>query len=105
MAVVLKALLNAYNDWFYELRGKYLLQFSRPTDFFVIDPRTDGFLLVGSPVPVLVILASYYYFVTDFGPKFMEKRPPFDLKRVIIVYNLVQILANLYIVLQVSYSL
>ncbi|XP_037028075.1 elongation of very long chain fatty acids protein 7-like isoform X1 [Bradysia coprophila] len=64
-----------------------------------LDPRNDehGFIGVGSPFPVLAIIACYVYFVKVLGPKIMANRQPFDLTKVIYVYNLFQVLFNLYI--------
>ena len=43
------------------------------------------------------IIFSYLYFVKKCGPDFMAHRRPYDVKNVMIVYNVVQILANTYI--------
>lgn len=66
------------------------------------DRRTDDFWLVNTPIPILGILGMYYYFVTDFGPKFMKDRDPFNLKKVLIVFNIGQILLNGFIFIEVS---
>uniref|UniRef100_A0A6P4EC10 Elongation of very long chain fatty acids protein n=1 Tax=Drosophila rhopaloa TaxID=1041015 RepID=A0A6P4EC10_DRORH len=50
--------------------------------------------LVGSPWPSLTIAFIYLLFVLKVGRKFMENRKPFDLRGVIKVYNIVQILYN-----------
>lgn len=71
--------------------------------FSFIDKRTDDFWLVNTPLPVLGILGLYYYFVTDFGPKFMKDRQPFELKKTIIVYNVAQILLNGYLCFEVGF--
>ncbi|KAJ6669883.1 hypothetical protein lerEdw1_000432 [Lerista edwardsae] len=52
-----------------------------------MDPRVDGYLLMSSPLPQTVILATYIYFVTNLGPKIMENRKPFDLKQIMALYN------------------
>lgn len=102
MAVVLKALARAYSYLYYDLRGKcFDFAYFYCSRLFT-DKRTDDFWLVNTPFPVLGILGLYYYFVTDFGPRFMKDRPPFELKRIMILYNIGQILLNGYIVLQVK---
>ncbi|KAH8264407.1 hypothetical protein KR038_008204 [Drosophila bunnanda] len=50
--------------------------------------------LLGSPWPPLMILAAYLAFVLKAGRKIMENRKPFDLRGVIKVYNIVQIVYN-----------
>lgn len=70
----------------------------------MVDKRTDDFWLINTPLPVLGIVGLYYYFVTEFGPKFMKDRPPFELKKILIAYNIGQILLNGYIFIQVQYA-
>nr|CAD7260764.1 unnamed protein product [Timema shepardi] len=50
-----------------------------------------------SPVYLLVIIALYLFFVLVAGPKFMENRRPYSLKKIIAVYNILQVLANAYL--------
>ncbi|XP_022211084.1 elongation of very long chain fatty acids protein F-like [Drosophila obscura] len=59
-------------------------------------PPADPFQapLLDSHWPTLIILAAYLLFVLKVGRKLMEKREPFDLRGVIKVYNIVQILYN-----------
>lgn len=47
--------------------------------------------MTNSPVPVLSIIAAYLYFVKSLGPKLMKKREPFNLRKVMLVYNAVQV--------------
>jgi len=64
------------------------------------DPRVKDWTLMGSPFPSIFILIAYNYFVHTFGPKFMEKRKPYDLKNIMMLYNLSQILFNGYFVFE-----
>ncbi|KAG5864676.1 hypothetical protein JTB14_022824 [Gonioctena quinquepunctata] len=84
MALVLKRLYLGYFWIFDELPDK----------------RIDdlGLLWMSSPLQPILILAGYLYFVLKWGPEFMKDRKPFDLKNVIIMYNAIQIVLNLYIV-------
>lgn len=61
------------------------------------DPRTAGWFLIGSPLPVLTILALYLLFVLKLGPNYMKNRKPYNLKRTIMIYNLLQVAANVYL--------
>lgn len=63
------------------------------------DPVTLPF--AGGPGPVIFILSSYLIFIW-LGPKFMAHREPFQLRGVLKVYNLMQILFNSAILLGVS---
>lgn len=66
------------------------------------DPRAENLPLVGSPWPVAGIIVLYLCFVNKWGPKFMANRQAFDLQNVMIIFNLVQIIGNLYIMIVVS---
>ncbi|KAJ0173008.1 hypothetical protein K1T71_011184 [Dendrolimus kikuchii] len=64
------------------------------------DPRTGNFPMVSSPAPVLIIMYLYHRFVTSWGPAFMANRPPYHLKKLIILYNIVQIYLSAYLAAQ-----
>ncbi|KAH8337135.1 hypothetical protein KR059_000953 [Drosophila kikkawai] len=65
-------------------------------DFLYRDPADPVLLpLVASPRPVLGILATYLLFVKVLGPWLMANRKPFDLRGLIRVYNVIQILFNI----------
>nr|XP_033335448.1 elongation of very long chain fatty acids protein AAEL008004-like [Megalopta genalis] len=61
------------------------------------DPRTQDFWLIGSPWVMLSIVAMYLYFVQDLGPKLMATKRPFNLHRVMQIYNVVQIVLCAYL--------
>lgn len=61
------------------------------------DPRVEDWLLMSSPLPQTIILVLYVYFVTSLGPKLMENRKPFELKKVMITYNFFIVLFSVYI--------
>lgn len=61
------------------------------------DPRVEHYPLLGSPWPVVLIIALYLKFVQNWGPWVMENRKPFCLKTVMNVYNFTQIVLNVYI--------
>lgn len=50
--------------------------------------------LAGSPWPITLILIAYLLFVLKLGKIFMRNRKPYDLKTVLKVYNLFQVLYN-----------
>ncbi|KAK0166822.1 hypothetical protein PV327_004305 [Microctonus hyperodae] len=54
------------------------------------DPRVKDWAMMDSPIPTMVICLSYAYFSTVLGPKMMENRKPFNLRRILIMYNLIQ---------------
>lgn len=55
---------------------------------------------MGTPYPLLLIIAVYLYVVLKAGPKFMENRKAFNLNNVTRVYNLFQIILCTYGVLK-----
>ncbi|CAH0391947.1 unnamed protein product [Bemisia tabaci] len=59
------------------------------------DERTKDWPLMSSPWPTLGLLVFYNYFVQSLGPRLMKDRKPFKLDGVLIVFNVVQILANI----------
>ncbi|XP_030628384.1 elongation of very long chain fatty acids protein 7a [Chanos chanos] len=60
------------------------------------DPRVEDWLLMSSPLPQTIIISAYIYFVTSLGPRLMENRKPFDLKKVLIIYNFSVVAFSLY---------
>ncbi|XP_045534400.1 elongation of very long chain fatty acids protein [Papilio machaon] len=44
-----------------------------------------------SPLPLILLTASYLIFVLKLGPKYMETRKPFKLTTFITVYNILQV--------------
>ncbi|XP_030370854.1 elongation of very long chain fatty acids protein F-like [Scaptodrosophila lebanonensis] len=59
-------------------------------------PLADPFPLplITSPWPVICILLVYLLFVLKLGRIFMENREPYDVKKLMMVYNIVQIFYN-----------
>ncbi|PBC32076.1 Elongation of very long chain fatty acids protein [Apis cerana cerana] len=61
------------------------------------DQRTTNWFMMSSPFPTLFICLSYVYGVKVLGPKLMENRKPFQLKNVLIVYNLFQMVFSAWL--------
>lgn len=59
--------------------------------------ETDVYPLMGSPGPVMMIIAVYLLFVLKVGPSFMRKREAFRLKYTLILYNAVQVAISVYL--------
>ncbi|XP_025204858.1 elongation of very long chain fatty acids protein AAEL008004-like [Melanaphis sacchari] len=64
------------------------------------DSRIKDMFLMDSPWPVLIILAAYLYFVLKAGPNFMKYRNPLKIDRIVMVYNVVQVLYSSYLVIE-----
>ncbi|XP_047344669.1 elongation of very long chain fatty acids protein AAEL008004-like isoform X2 [Vespa velutina] len=61
------------------------------------DPRVNDWVMMSSPFPTMAICLFYAYFSKVIGPKLMENKKPFNLRRILIVYNLVQTLFSTWI--------
>ncbi|XP_049847250.1 elongation of very long chain fatty acids protein AAEL008004-like isoform X1 [Schistocerca gregaria] len=61
------------------------------------DPRVNHWPMMSSPMPTLIICIIYAYCSKVVGPKLMENRKPFQLRNVLIVYNLLQTLFSSWI--------
>uniref|UniRef100_A0A8C0M135 Elongation of very long chain fatty acids protein n=1 Tax=Canis lupus familiaris TaxID=9615 RepID=A0A8C0M135_CANLF len=66
------------------------------TYILFLDPRVEDWLLMSSPLPQTIILGLYVYFVTSLGPKLMENRKPYELKKAMITYNFSIVLFSVY---------
>ncbi|XP_076164233.1 very long chain fatty acid elongase AAEL008004 [Ptiloglossa arizonensis] len=61
------------------------------------DPRVNDWAMMSSPLPTLVICLTYVYFVKVLGPKLMENRKPFNLRKTMIYYNLFQVIFSTWL--------
>uniref|UniRef100_A0A8D8US46 Elongation of very long chain fatty acids protein n=1 Tax=Cacopsylla melanoneura TaxID=428564 RepID=A0A8D8US46_9HEMI len=58
------------------------------------DKRVDNWFLVQSWIPVTSIVMAYLVFVNYLGPRMMRNRPAYNIKYIMLVYNLIQTLMN-----------
>lgn len=68
------------------------------------DPRVQDYKIFGSPWPVLIIVALYYFIVSGKGQQWMENRKPFQLNGVITFFNFIQVLTNSYMTFMVIFE-
>lgn len=62
------------------------------------DPRQKSWMLTSTPIPTLLCCLAYIAVVTWLGPKFMRNREPVKgLKYAMMIYNVFQVLLNLWI--------
>ncbi|KAI5643772.1 GNS1/SUR4 family domain-containing protein [Phthorimaea operculella] len=62
-------------------------------DFRGNDPKVDSWPLMGSPVPILLILTSYFLMIA-IGPRLMKNRAPFKLDKMLMYYNGIQVIIS-----------
>lgn len=60
------------------------------------DPRADSFPLMSSVWPTVLLCLGYVYLVKVAGPRFMKDRPAYEIKGIIVAYNLFQTLFSLW---------
>lgn len=65
------------------------------------DPRTNDWPLMRNPLPGIFIIAAYLYFVLSWGPRFMANRKPFQMTRLLIVYNFIQVIVSVALTYEV----
>jgi len=70
---------------------------------YFIDKEVDSWMFMSTPWPILSILTVYLLFVVKFGPNMMKNREPFKIKQIMMMYNLIQTLYNIFIVSDVSW--
>lgn len=68
------------------------------------DPRVKDWPLMSSPLPTLAICLTYAFVVKIAGPKFMEKRKPFELKRTLLIYNAIQVVFSAWLFREALYA-
>ncbi|XP_035910239.1 elongation of very long chain fatty acids protein 7-like [Anopheles stephensi] len=62
----------------------------------IADPRAKQLPFMDNPLPTLGMVICYLLWVLLIGPMYMRDRKPMDLRRVIIFYNLFQVLLSGY---------
>lgn len=103
MVLILRKFWQGYNFLFNEYKGEYgfgliyVGAIDKANMRFETDPRVEQYPFLGSPIPIALLVIGYVYFVLRIGPRIMQDRKPFDLTNIIIVYNFIQVVANLYL--------
>ncbi|XP_026485845.2 very long chain fatty acid elongase 7-like [Vanessa tameamea] len=60
-------------------------------------PETKDWFMAGNPLKLITLLACYLLFCLRLGPWYMKDRKPYQLRNVIKIYNVFQILISLYL--------
>lgn len=79
-----------------------LLRYTREKVFEPSDEIVDSWPISNNPWLVLGIIVTYVVFVTRVGPLWMRDRKPFQLKGLILGYNLAQVIICGVLVILVS---
>lgn len=86
------------NNFINETQHQFLNLLNQELKF---DKKVDSWMLMSTPWPVLSIVIAYLLFVLKLGPKMMENREPFKIKPIMMVYNILQTIYNIFIVSEV----
>ncbi|XP_025204863.1 elongation of very long chain fatty acids protein 7-like [Melanaphis sacchari] len=62
------------------------------------DPDVKDLWFMGSIWPITIVVILYLYFVLKFGPEFMKYRNPYNIDRIVMIYDAVQVLYSFYLV-------
>lgn len=81
------------------------LQYKNICDNFIIADHRLDYLPLMSPYSVALLVGGYLYFVLSFGPKFMSKRKPFNIDKLLVYYNILQVILNFALFAAVSQTL
>lgn len=65
------------------------------------DKRVESWPMMSSPFPTLAISCLYLLFLWA-GPRYMQDRQPYTLRKTLIVYNFSMVVLNFYIAKEVS---
>lgn len=60
------------------------------------DPRADAYPMMWSIWPTVILILCYVYFVKVLGPRMMADRKPYELKGLMLAYNLFQTLLSFW---------
>ncbi|KAG8256246.1 hypothetical protein J6590_072911 [Homalodisca vitripennis] len=71
--------------------------------FEQMDPRVRGWFLMDSPIPIILLVTSYVAFVKRVGPWWMKGRSAYNVEKVMLLYNMVQMTINAYFVIVALY--
>lgn len=88
-------MISLYNLLFLRMFFLFLL-------FKSTDPRVRNMLFMSNPFTIIALLTVYLCFILKWGPNYMKNRKPFNLNKLIIVYNILQIVACARLVIQVN---
>lgn len=68
------------------------------------DERLKNWFMMSGPLPTLIVCIFYIFIVKVIGPKLMEKRQPFVLRRFMMYYNLFQVILSALIFYRVRHT-
>uniref|UniRef100_T1INI1 Elongation of very long chain fatty acids protein n=1 Tax=Strigamia maritima TaxID=126957 RepID=T1INI1_STRMM len=64
------------------------------------DKRMDKYFVLSSPLVVIALCSFYIIFSLYLGPRWMKNRPPYNIKPLVVVFNVLMIVLNAYLHIQ-----
>ncbi|KAL0277090.1 UNVERIFIED_CONTAM: hypothetical protein PYX00_004493 [Menopon gallinae] len=100
--------MNVANQYATHFWKNYVYYEDRLNTFLKIylgetDPRTSQWPFTRSPIPLLFIFVLYYIMYT-FGPRLMSTRKALEIRKVLIIYNIIQICLSFFVMKEVLIS-
>ena len=68
------------------------------------DKRVDGWPMLDSPLPTVILVLAYVYIVTVWGPRFMKDRKPYNISTFLVYYNFAQVVLSAYIFITLLFA-
>uniref|UniRef100_A0A1B6CJX8 Elongation of very long chain fatty acids protein n=1 Tax=Clastoptera arizonana TaxID=38151 RepID=A0A1B6CJX8_9HEMI len=68
-------------------------------------PQVKDFFMMGSPFPTTFLAIFYLLVIYKIGPTFMKNRKPFNINKLLIFYNIAQIMFNGFLLTMALYHL
>lgn len=90
------------NLWIHKIVFESILWIMFEIHCFHLDPRVKDWPMMDSPFPTICICLFYAFFNKILMPKFMANRRPYDLRNILIAYNLFQTVFSAWIFYEVS---
>lgn len=108
MALLLTTLYRMYDYTMTELPGNQLKTQKKNIKnkiYIVSDPRVQHLLFLNNVCWPLGIIGGYVYFALYWGPKWMKNKKAFPIERLMDLYNAIQVVYCVYIVVFVTKNL
>lgn len=67
------------------------------------DPRVDNWLFMSSVWPVVACCFLYYMTVRVWGPRFMKHREPYEITKIMLIYNFIQTVFSGWLFIRACY--
>ena len=103
MALVLRKIFEGYHYFFYEAIGTHGIELHKKNNFRIPDHRSENWFFLETPPLAIISILTAYVIMVKKGPSWMEQRKPFDLKNIMMVYNLIQVIINAVLGVDAAY--